>query len=117
MSIFSLSLIIFIASFLGLFFIFLRNLPLLVDFKPEVIAEEKKLIKRLKFKLSNAKRKFKKWFERFTEKKAHQLRVLILKIDNLLISYIKKIQIKKLHSKKISFFKKRKGNDIKNNKL
>lgn len=99
--------IIFSVSLSGILFIFLRNLPLLIDFEPQPVPEEKKLIFRCKKGFLRFKNKFSGKFQTAREKTVHKIRILVLKIDNFLTSYLKKAQEQRRHQKKISLFRKK----------
>lgn len=101
--------IIFGASLFGILFIFLRNLPLLVEFEPRPIPKEERLIFKFKKGFLRFKDKFSGKFQRAREKTAHKIRILVLKIDNFLTSYLKKAQEQRRHQKKISLFRKKKS--------
>jgi hypothetical protein len=96
------------ASLGGMLFIFLRNLPLLPEFAPKPIPREKKLSFRLKNNLKKGKIKISEKFHQWGEKNAHRLRILVLKIDNSLTSYLKKARERKIHLEKIHFTRRKK---------
>ncbi|MCD6094503.1 hypothetical protein J7J39_01180 [bacterium] len=108
--------IIFAISLLGMLFIFLRNLPLLVEFEPDSIPKEKGLSFRLRNKLRKNKERINEKFRQISEKNIHRLRVRILKIDNFLTSYLNKLQERKIHLEKLQFSQRKKRDGFKNRK-
>jgi len=96
------------ASLAGMLFIFLRNLPLLAEFKPKPILPERKFFNRIKYNFGKTKTKVGEIFHKFVEKNSHKLRIFILKTDNFLISRIRQAREKKIHFAKINFKKKKK---------
>lgn len=90
MALISICQIFFTFSILGIFIIFFRNLPLLVEFEPPSIPKEKRIYFRFKTKVLNIKNKTLEIFHRLKERSLHRLRVLTLKIDNLITSSLKK---------------------------
>lgn len=89
-------------SLAGIIFIFLRNLPLLCEFEPVPVLKEEKLTFRLKKTVKETKLKSRERFHLWSEKTAHKLRLIVLKIDNFLSSYLKKIR-----ERKSKFFRKK----------
>jgi len=87
-------------NFFGIIFIFLRNLPVLVEFEPQPIPREKKFYFRCKKRFLIIKEKLSDKFHQFREKNLHRLKVLTLKMDNFLTSYLKKTREIRLHQKK-----------------
>ena len=100
MKIISIFQIIFSLSLFGIIFIFLRNLPVLVEFEPQPIPREKKFYFRCKKRVLVIKEKLSDKFHQFREKNLHRLKVLTLKMDNFLTSYLKKTREIRLHQKK-----------------
>ena len=108
MSLITICQIIVGASLAGMLFIFLRNLPLLAEFKPKPILPERKFFNRIKYNLGKTKTKVEEIFHKFVEKNSHKLRIFILKTDNFLISRARQAREKKIHFAKINFKKKKK---------
>jgi len=100
MEIISIFQIIFSLSLFGIIFIFLRNLPILVDFEPQPIPREKKIYFRCKKRFVIIKEKLIDRFHQFREKNLHRLKLLTLKMDNFLTSYLKKTREIKIHQTK-----------------
>lgn len=81
----------------GMFFIFLRTLPLLVEFESKVVSEKETLPFRIKKSYNNFQKKIKNSFNHWQEKNLHRMRIWNLKIDNFLNAYLDKIRKQKLH--------------------
>ncbi|MFH0987314.1 MAG: hypothetical protein V1841_00235 [Patescibacteria group bacterium] len=92
--------IIFSLSLLVVLFIFLRNLPFLVEFEPRSLSKEEKLTFRLRRKISSAGGRISEAVHKVREKMVHRLKVSTLKIDNFLTSYLKKTREIRLQKKK-----------------
>jgi len=81
-------LIILVLSFFGMFFTFIRKIPLILAFefpREDAISKFKKKIKKL-----NPFRDFS--FEIFLQKWIARVRILSLKIDNLTFHWLKKVK-------------------------
>jgi hypothetical protein len=101
---------ILIFSFFGMFFIFLRKVPLVLAFefpKESAISRFKKKVKEL-----NPFKNFS--FEIFLQKWLTRIRILSLKVDNLTFNWLKKLREKqKKKEKKDDYWEKIKK-EIKN---
>lgn len=95
----------FYLSFLGMAFIFLRNLPKIAEYKVKYIPKEKRISFKIKRNISEGKIKTIHKTHKIQEKLAHRLRVLILKIDNFLFNWLKNVKEKKFHIENIYFRK------------
>jgi len=111
MTLISLCQILFPFSVLGMLFIFLRNLPTLLEFEPTPVPKEKKLYFRLKKRFLIIKRSLGEKLRQLREKNLHRLRVLTLKIDNFLAFYLKKTREKKSSQERNHLSKERKKKD------
>ena len=100
--------IILVFSFAGMLFIFLRVLPLFSDFKPKSVPEEKKFSFRFKARIEIIRKKIGGRFNQWGKKSAHRIKVLVLKIDNSLTSYLKKAREKEIYIEKIHLSRKKK---------
>jgi hypothetical protein len=86
---------IWIFSFLGMFFIFLRKIPLILSFEPQ----KESLFSILKKKIENLNPLKNFSFEIFLQKWIAKIRILILKIDNLTFKWLR--ELKEKQKKKI----------------
>jgi hypothetical protein len=84
-------------SLFGMLFIFLRNLPLLLEFEPKPIPKEDKFSFKIKIKYNSIQKKVKDSFNHWQEKNLRKMRIWNLKIDNFLNAYLDKIRKQKLH--------------------
>ncbi len=98
--------IIFAVSFLGAIFIFLRNLPLVAEYQPKYVPKEKRVFFRLKRKAAEKKIQTTHRTHKIREKIIQKIRIIILKIDNFLLSYFQKLRERRMHIEKIYFQKK-----------
>ena len=83
-------LLVFIFSFFGMLFIFLKKIPLILSFefpKESAISKFKRKIKNL-----NPLKNFS--FEIFLQKWIARIRILSLKVDNLTFNWLKKLREK-----------------------
>jgi len=100
--------IILACSLGGMLFIFLRVLPLLPEFKPKLVPEEKKFFFRLETRINAGRRRIGEKFYRWGRKNAHRIRILVLKIDNFLTSYLKRAREKEIHFEKVHLSRRKK---------
>ena len=103
-------LLVFIFSFLGMLFIFLKKVPLILAFefpKESAISRFKKRIKEL-----NPFRHFS--FEIFLQKWIARIRILSLKVDNLTFNWLKKLREKQKKKEKSDDYWEKIKEEIKN---
>jgi hypothetical protein len=117
MSLIIISKIVFSISLFGVIFIFLRNLPLIPDYKPEYVPKEKRFFFRFRKNVSEKKIKTAHKTQKVREKIIHRLRIIILKIDNALLSYFHKLRERRMHLEKVYFVKRERKGKIKIDKL
>ncbi len=98
--------IIFAVSLFGAIFIFLKNLPLVADYEPKYVPKEKRVFFRFKKNVSDKKIKATHKTHKLREKIIQKTRIIILKIDNLLLSYFRKMRERRMHIEKIYLQKK-----------
>lgn len=99
----------FYFSFLGMVFIFLRNLPKVAEYKVKYIPKEKRFSFKIKKNIQESRIKTIHKTHKFQEKLAHRLRVFILKIDNFLFNWLKNVKERKFHIENIYFRKPQEG--------
>ena len=100
--------IVLAVSLGGMLFIFLRVLPLLPEFKPKPVSEEKKPSFRLKAGFEATRKKIGGGFHQWGKRSAHRIKVLVLKVDNFLTSYLKKAREKEIYLEKIHLSRRKK---------
>jgi hypothetical protein len=99
----------FFFSFLGMAFIFVRNLPLVAEYKVKYISKEKRFTFRLRKNISDSKIKTIHKTHKIQERIGHRLRIFILKIDNILFNWLKNVKEKRFHIENIYFRKPEEG--------
>jgi len=99
----------FLFCFLSLIFLILRKFPYLVELQPKENVFPKTLFSKTKKSFLKLKKKASEKSHLWREKNIHRARILILKLDNFLGSYLEKLRQKKIYmQKRHSFFSKRK---------
>jgi hypothetical protein len=95
-------------SVFGILFIIFRNFPLILTHEPKYIPKEKRMFFKLKKGVSEKRMRTSHRTHKWREKIFHRLRILILKLDNILLSYTHKVRERRMHLEKIHFAKKEK---------
>lgn len=101
--------IILICCIGGMTFIFLRVLPLFPEFKLKPVSEEKKISFRFKTKVGAIRKKGAGRLRQSEKKFVYKIKILVLKADNSLTSYLRKAREKEIHLEKIHFSRKKKA--------
>lgn len=97
--------IVFGVSLFGMIFIFIRRMPLIADYEPKYIPKEKRAFVRFRKNVSEKRIETKHKTHKFREKIIQRLRISILKFDNFLLSYFKKMRERRMHLEKVYFAK------------
>lgn len=94
-------------SIFGMLFMIVRKLPLIASFRSRSVKEEKKISFLLKNKFNEGEMRVKGKIHQWGEKRAHQLRVWVLKIDNILTLYLQKAREQKKHIERIRLYRRK----------
>jgi len=92
-------------SIFGIVFIVIRNLPLVPEYKVKYIPKEKKISFKVKQNISEGRIKTTHKTHKFKEKVGGKIRIWILKLDNFLLSRLRKTRERRMHLENVYFAK------------
>lgn len=92
-------------SIFGIAFIVIRNLPLVSDYKVKYIPKEKRISFRVRKNISEGRVKTAHKTHKLKEKTGGKVRIWILKLDNFLLSRLKRTRERRMHIENIYFAK------------